>query len=62
MGVKGAKGGGEARGKNSGQTPVEASELDVLAGRVLCGMRGVAVKGIDITENADCEGRIPAPD
>ncbi len=62
MGLKGAQGGGEAGGKNSGVIPVAPSEMAVLNGREVCGMRGVAVKCIDIPENADCEGSIPAPD
>ena len=32
-----------------------------VSGREVCGMRGVAVKCIDITQNSDCEGSIPAP-
>ncbi len=62
LGVKGEQGGGYAGGKKSGLNPVEPSELAVLSGREVCGMRGVAVKCIDITQNADCEGSIPAPD
>ncbi len=31
------------------------------SGREVCGMRGVAVKCIDSTQNSDCEGSIPAP-
>ncbi len=62
MGIKGAQAGCEAGGKNSGLHPVEPSELADLSGREVCGMRGVAVKCIDITQNADCEGSIPAPD
>ncbi len=62
MGLRGAEAGCEAGGKNSGLNPVEPSELAVLSGREVCGMRGVAVKCIDITQNADCEGSIPAPD
>ncbi len=62
MGLKGAQAGCEAGGKNSGLNPVEPAELAVLRGREVCGMRGVAVKCIDITQNADCEGSIPAPD
>ncbi len=38
------------------------SDLAVLSGREVCGMRGVAVKCIDITRNAGCEGSIPEPD
>ncbi len=52
----------EAGCNNEGLNPVEASELAVLSGREVCGLRGVAVKCIDITQNAECEGSIPAPD
>ncbi len=62
LGLRDAQEGGEAGGKNAGLNPVEPSELAVLSGREVCGMRGVAVKCIDITQNADCEGSIPAPD
>ncbi len=62
MGLKGAQAGWYAGGKNSGLNPVGPSELAVLSRREVCGMRGVAVKCIDITQNADCEGSIPAPD
>ncbi len=62
VGLKGAKGGCYADGKSSGRNPVEPSELEVLSEREVCAMRGVAVKCIDITHNADCEGSIPAPD
>ncbi len=62
MGLQSAQAGCEAGGKKSGLNPVEPSELAVLSGREVCGMRGVAVKCIDITQNADCEGSIPAPD
>ncbi len=60
--LRGEREGCEAGGKNSGLNPDEPSELAVLSGREVCGMRGVAVKCIDITQNADCEGSIPAPD
>ncbi len=62
MGLKGAETDGKAGGKDSGLNPVWTSELAGLSGREVCGMRGVAVKCIDITQNADCEGSIPAPD
>ncbi len=62
MGLKGAQAGGYAGGHNAGPNPVGPSELAVLSGREGCGMRGVAEKCIDITQNADCEGSIPAPD
>ncbi len=53
VGLKGGQAGCEAGGKNSGLNAVEPSELAVLSGREVCGMRGVAVKCIDITQNAD---------
>ncbi len=46
----------------AGAVPVEPSELALLSVREVGGMRGVAMKFIDITQNADCEGCIPAPD
>ncbi len=60
--MKGARAGCEAGGRNSGLNPVDPSELAVLSGREVCVKRGVAVKCMDITQNADCEGSIPAPD
>ncbi len=54
--------GGEDGGKNEGRKHVEPSELAGLSRREEGGMRGVAGKCIDITQNADCEGSIPAPD
>ncbi len=62
MGLKGGEGGCQVRGKIAGLNPVEPLKLAVLSGREVCGMRGVAVKCIDITQNSDCEGSIPAPD
>ncbi len=61
LGLKGAQAGCYACGKNSGLNPVEPSELAGLSGREVCGMRGVAVKCVDITQKPDCEGSIPAP-
>ncbi len=58
LGLKGAQAGCAAGGKHSGLNPVEQSELEVLSGREVCGMRGVAVKSIDITKNSDCEGSL----
>ncbi len=52
----------QVRGKMAGLNPAEALQLARLCGREVCGMRGVAVKCIDITQNTDCEGSIPAPD
>ncbi len=56
MGLKGAQAGCEAGGKNSGLDTVEPSELAVLGGREVCGMRGVAVKCVDIRGNTSGEG------
>ncbi len=61
MGGKGARGGCKVRGKLGGLPPAETLELARLSGREVCGMRGVAVKCIDITQNPACEGSIPAP-
>ncbi len=62
LGLKGAQAEDKASGKIAGLNPVEPLKLAVLSGREVCGMRGVAVKCIDITQNSDCEGSIPAPD
>ncbi len=56
------RGDGKAGGKSSGLNPVEQSELAVLSRREVSGMRSVAVKCIDITQNAGCEGSILEPD
>ncbi len=60
--VQGAQAGCTCGSKHTALNPVVQSELAVLCGREVGGMRGVAVKCIDITENADCEGGILAPD
>ncbi len=62
MGVKGAREGLYAGGEIAGLNPAEPSELGALGAAEACGMRGVAVKCIDIAQNPDCEGSIPAPD
>ncbi len=62
LGLKGGWGAFKARGKSGGFNPAEPLKLARLSGREVCGMRGVAVKCIDITQNPDCEGSIPAPD
>ncbi len=61
MGLKGAEGACQVSGKMAGLNPAEPLKLARLSGREVCGMRGVAVKCIDITQNSDCEGSIPAP-
>ncbi len=62
MGLRGAWAAFHVRGKSGGLNPAEPLKLAGLSGREVCGMRGVAVKCIDITQNPDCEGSIPAPD
>ncbi len=47
-------------GKNAGLNPVGPVKRTEWSEREVCGMRGVAVKCKDITQNADCEGSIPA--
>ncbi len=43
----------------AGLKPAERSELGALSAGEACGMRGVAVKCIDIAQNPDCEGSVP---
>ncbi len=62
LGLKGAWAAFQVSGKIAGLNPAEPLKLARLSGREVCGMRGVAVKCIDITQNPDCEGSIPAPD
>ncbi len=59
MGLTGAQGGLKAGGKIAGLNPDEPSELGALSAAEACGMRGVAVKCIDIAQNPDCEGSVP---
>ncbi len=61
MGVKAARGAFQVSGKIAGLNTSAPLIMAVLSGREVCGMRGVAVKCIDITQNPDCEGSIPAP-
>ncbi len=61
LGLKGAQAGSYVSGKSPGLNPGEPLKLVVLSWREVCGMRGVAVKCIDIAQNSDCEGSIPAP-
>ncbi len=61
MGFKRGVGDCKVGGKIGGFTLRPPLKLTVLSGREVCGMRGVAVKCIDITQNSDCEGSIPAP-
>ncbi len=59
MGGKGARAGMRACGEIAGRSPAEPSELGALSAAEACGMRGVAVKCIDIAQNPDCEGSGP---
>ncbi len=59
MGLKGAWGGRRAGGKIAGLNPAEPSEPGALSTGEVRGMRGVAVKCIDIAQNPDCEGSVP---
>ena len=61
IGFKGCVGGVSSQRLNVGAQPRPAVETDELERGEVCGMRGVAVKCIDITQNSDCEGSIPAP-
>ncbi len=48
-------------GKIVGLNLIPPLKLEILSGGEVSGMRGVEVKCIDITQNSDCEGSIPAP-
>ncbi len=43
----------------AGFPTAEPSELGACGAAEACGMRGVAVKCIDIAQNPDCEGSVP---
>ncbi len=60
MGVKGGEGEEQVGGKREGLNLWGPLELVFLSEREGGGMRGVAVKCIDITKNSDCEGSVPA--
>ncbi len=61
LGCKGEEAGLKGRGKKRGLNHRTPLKLTVLSGREVCGMRGVAVKYIDITQNSECESGVPAP-
>ena len=44
---------------STGSTGDVQRELGALSEYEVCGIRGVAVKCLDITKNPDCEGSIP---
>ncbi len=57
--IEGGRAGLEAGGKMAGVNPAGPSDLGALSAAEACGMRGVAVKCIDIAQNPDCEGSVP---
>ncbi len=59
LGLQVARGGRESGGESAGLSPAERSELGALSAGEACGMRGVAVKCIDLAQNPDCEGSVP---
>ncbi len=59
MSLGGARAGLEAGVEVAGPNPAELSERGALSEAEACGMRGVAVKCIDIAQNPDCEGSVP---
>ncbi len=59
MGKEGAEAGLKAGGERVGLPRAEPSKLGALSAAEECGMRGVAVKCIDIAQNPDCEGSVP---
>ncbi len=61
MGLEGAWAAREVSGKSPGLNPGEPLKLCGWRRREVGGMRGVAVKCIDIAQNSDCEGSLPAP-
>ncbi len=50
----------KVRGKGSGPNLFPPLKLSVLGGGEVWGMRGVGVKCIDIAQNSDWEGSLPA--
>ncbi len=61
LGVKSAEVVCQVGGKNAGLNPVPPLKRANSRGREVGGLRSVAVKCIDIAQNADCEGSLPAP-
>ncbi len=59
MALKAAQAGRYGGGEMGGLNPAGPSELGALSEAEACGMRGVAVKCIDIAQNPDCEGSVP---
>ncbi len=61
MGLQGAWAAVYGSGKSPGLNPGEPLKVCGWRRREVGGMRGVAVKCIDIAQNSDCEGSLPAP-
>ncbi len=61
VGVKVAQAACEVSGKGPGLNPGEPVKLAGWSWREVRGMRGVAVKCLDLAQNPDCEGSVPAP-
>ncbi len=59
MGLRGAQSDFYVSGEMGGLTPIQPLKRGIESVREVCGMRGVAVKCIEITQNPDCEGSIP---
>ncbi len=59
-GLRGAQSEEKVGGKIAGLNPATPLKLCALSARRAGGMRGVAVKCIDITQNSDREGSLPA--
>ena len=59
IGFKGCAGGLLSQRSKPGAQPLPPLKLAVSSWREVCGMRGVAVKCIDIAQNSDCEGSMP---
>ncbi len=61
LGLKGAQAACKVGGKRPGLNPGEPLKLAGWSWREVRGMRGVAVKCLEIAQNPDCEGSVPAP-
>ncbi len=61
MGLRGATEALDVSAKIPGVNPGEQLKLCGWRRREVGGMRGVAGKCIDIAQNSDCEGSLPAP-
>ncbi len=60
LSLQGAAGSLQGEVKMAGLNPAEPTEPGALSTGEVRGMRGVTVKFIDITQNPDCGGSVPA--